>query len=63
MNLARVFPQRPNQTNSFWHAASSVELMNWLWVVVFLLRKVREGCNLGSRLGICLLVSEGAHVV
>lgn len=62
-HLACIFPQRPDQTNSFWHEASSVELMNWLWVVMVLLRKVREGCNLGSRLGICLLVSEGAQVI
>ncbi|OWK07954.1 PSAP [Cervus elaphus hippelaphus] len=51
-HLACIFPQRPDQTNSFWHAASSVELMNWLWVVMVLLRKSHPG-EVCSALNLC----------
>lgn len=55
-----MFSQKPDQTNSFWNVASSVELVNWLWVTIFFppLSKGREGCNLGSRLRIHLVVTE-----
>lgn len=50
------------QASSVWNVASSVEFIDWLWML-FLPPRGLEGYNLGRRLIIHLLVSERVQII